>query len=444
MNYYPGASLKQMGLLHSAQYYFQKVVKEGPGSGSLYTTALAKMVEISETTKDPIYLIRTIDKVDPDDYPGKVKDDLYYYQGVADFSRGDYTRAKRSFSKLGKSSDHYIQARYHIGVIYNLEDRRKAAIRTFADIVKGDFRGDPADISHIKQLSYINMARIRYSVEQFERSASLYERLPRYQTYWPTALYEASWAHFMGENREHKALGHLLTLNSPFFEQVWLPEQHILEALTYYRICEYKEVTRILDEFKADYEPVQTTIEELLAPYTAGERPLRDLYQRLYGVRSKEYRDLPVAVFAHIEANREFAGPHNRVLQIESELARIRSIKPQWRDAEVGKGIEELLKKQRKIYMKFAGTALANELGTVRDQLGDLMGQEALIRFEVVSGEYEKYAKAFRNPEVAEVNENVEFDFATNPDVIFWPFNDEYWQDELGYYERVEAGDCKE
>jgi hypothetical protein len=281
-------------------------------------------------------------------------------------------------------------------------------------------------------------------VEQYEKAGRFYDRLPRLETYWPTALYEASWAHFMGENREHKALGHLLTLDSPFFDRVWLPEARILEALTFYRICEYSEVTRILDGFKSEYLPVQTTIDELLAPYKDGDRPLRDLYKRLYGVRSKDYRDLPVAVYAHVEANRDFAGPHARVLQIESELSRIRSLKPQWRDSEVGQATEEMLKKQRKIYMKFAGIALANQLGTIRDQLADLMGQEALIRFEVVSGEYEKYAKAFRNPEIAEVNESVEFDFATNPNLIFWPFNDEYWQDELGYYERVEPGDCKE
>jgi len=444
VHYYLGASLKQMGLLHSAQYYFQKVVKEGASTGALFSSSLQKMVDISDTTKDPIYLIRTIDKIDPDDYPGKVKDDLYYYQGVRDFERKDFTRAKRNFAKLGKSSRHYIQARYQIAVIYNSQDRKKAAIRTFADIVKGNFNGDPKTIAEVKQLSYINMARIRYGVEQYERAAGLYGKLPRLTKYWGTALYEAAWAHFMGENREHKALGQLLSVRSPFFDRTWLPESAILEALTFYRICEYQEVEAILDGFKAKNVPIQTTISELLEPYKTGEKRFPALYKQLYGTDSKDFRRLPTAVYGHIESNRKFAGPHNRVLQIERELERIKTLKPQWRDSEVGRSTVTLLRKQRKVYMKFAGVALANELGAVHDQLADLMGQEALIRFEVVSGEYEKYARAFRNPEVAEVDEGVEFDFATNPDVIFWPFNDEYWQDELGYYERVEPGDCKE
>ena len=444
VHYYLGASLKQMGLLHSAQYYFQKVVKDGPDTGPLFSSSLQKMVDISDSTKDPIYLIRTIDKIDQDDYPGKVKDDLYYYQGVRDFERKDFTRAKRNFAKLGKASSHYIQARYQIGVIYNNQDRKKAAIRTFADIVKGNFNGDPKTIAEVKQLSYINMARIRYGVEQYERAAGLYGKLPRLTKYWGTSLYESAWAHFMGENREHKALGQLLSVRSPFFDRTWLPESAILEALTFYRICEYQEVQAILDEFKATNVPIQNTITELLEPYKAGEKRFPELYRQLYGTQSKDFRKLPTSIYAHIESNRKFAGPHNRVLQIERELERIKTLKPQWRDSEVGSSTVKLLKKQRKVYMKFAGVALANELGAVHDQVADLMGQEALIRFEVVSGEYEKYERAFRNPEVAEVDEGVEFDFATNPDVIFWPFNDEFWQDELGFYERVEPGDCKE
>lgn len=444
MDYWLGTALKDLGMLHASQVYFQKVVKAGPSSGSLFTNALAKMVQISDTTKDPIYLIRTIDQISEDDYPGKVKDDLYYFQGVRDFERNEYARARRNFAKLGRSSKHYSQARYHLGVIYNAQDRKKQAFKTFLGIVNGDFRGDADTIAAVKQLSVINLARIRYGVEQFGKAAEFYEKMPRDADYWPTSLYESAWAYFMAENKENKALGNLLTLSSPFFTRNWLPEAKILEALTYYRICEYKEVEGLLDSFKAEYGPAQEAIDELLAPYESGERPLRDLYSRLYSKSSKDYRKLPVAVYARAEGNRAFAGPHNRVLQIEKELQQIKSQKAQWRDSEVGKAMTDLLKKQRKVYMRFAGAALANELGSVRDELATLMGQEALIRFEVVSGEYQKYADRFRNPEAAEVDEGIEFDFATNPDRVYWPFNNEFWHDELGYYERIEPGDCKE
>jgi hypothetical protein len=37
----------------------------------------------------------------------------------------------------------------------------------------------------------------------------------------------------------------------------------------------------------------------------------------------------------------------------------------------------------------------------------------------------------------------VDLDFATAVDFIYWPFNGEFWQDELGYYQYTEQGSCK-
>ena len=445
--YYLADSLYKLGLLHSAQVYFQKVVKAGADTGSYFSNALLRLVAIADKTKDPIYLIRTIHKIDADDYPGKVKDDLYYYAGVADFERQDFKAAKRSFARLGKSSTHYYKARYYIGVIQNTQNKKAAAAKTFSSILKGEYIGDPAEISSVKQLAMINIARIYYAAERFPRAADLYENIGksvRGGEYWGTALYESAWAYFMSENREHKALGHLLTLSSPFFERDFIPDATILEALTYYRICEFKEVQVLLDQFKDTYGPIQTAITKMLPEDASDLNAARDLYVDLYGKRSREYRKLPLAVFARLEADRSFAGPHNRVLQIQNELSRIRAMKPQWRDAEIGKGLVKQLKSQSKAYKKFAGAALANKLGSLKDQIADLMGQEALLRFEMVSGEYRTYLAKFRNPETAETEEGVEFDFATNPDVIYWPFNGEFWEDELGYYERIEPGACTE
>ena len=445
--YYLADSLYKLGLLHSAQVYFQKVVKAGPDTGSYFSNSLLRLVAIADKTKDPIYLIRTIHKIDADDYPGKVKDDLYYYAGVADFERQDFKAAKRSFARLGKSSTHYYKARYYVGVIQNTQNKKAAAAKTFSSILKGEYIGDPAEISAVKQLAMINIARIYYAAERFPRAADLYENIGksvRGGEYWGTALYESAWAYFMSENREHKALGHLLTLSSPFFERDFIPDATILEALTYYRICEFQEVQVLLDQFKDTYGPIQTAITKMLPEDASDLNAARDLYVDLYGNKSRQYRKLPLAVFARLEADRSFAGPHNRVLQIQTELSRIRAMKPQWRDAEIGKGLVKQLKSQSKAYKKFAGAALANKLGSLKDHIADLMGQEALLRFEMVSGEYRTYLEKFRNPETAETEEGVEFDFATNPDVIYWPFNGEFWEDELGYYERIEPGACTE
>lgn len=448
--FYLGTALYQMKLYHSAQQYFDMVVKEGPGAGAYYSKSLANLVYIADQTHDPIYLIKkVVSKIDPDDYPNTVRDDLYYYQAVRNFEGEDLKSARRNFGKVAPQSEKYLQARYYMGVIYNKEGKQKRAVQTFDSIIKdiraGKVLGEPQLRADIAQLSLIGIARIYYAVGQYKQSRKYYGYVDRDAAQWPVAHYETAWANFMAEGRENQALGNILTVTSPFFDDLWLPEVYLLEALTYYRICEYKEVERLLNNFETRYAPVQESIDNLLKDYAGDNpRPFRDLYARLYGTRGDAWQDLPVAIFARIEANRGFAGPHSRVLQIERELASVSQARSQWRESELGKGLRKMLKKELKLYMKIAGISLANELGRVSDELGDLLGQEALLRFEVVNGEYEKWASAFRNPTLTDVNEKVEFDFATNPDLVYWPFNNEFWEDELGYYEKAEPGDCKE
>jgi hypothetical protein len=433
-----------MGLIHSAQYYYQKVVKKGPSAGPYFAKSLAEMVHISERTKDPIYLVKNISKIDPDDYPGTVKDDLYYYSGIDAFDKREYTAAKRAFSRLGKSNPHYIQARYYLGVISNIKKKKTKAFGVFKSIYLGDFRADPEIKGNIKRLSMLNMARLYYASERFDQAIRLYEMVPRLTPQYPAAMHEAAWAYFMSQGKENEALGHTLTLSSPFFEDEWLPEVPLIEALTYYTICEYKEVQARLDGFKAKYAPIAAEIQKLLPEDTQDLSAAGKLYKKLYSRGNPAYRRLPAAVFSAVEANNQFAGPHNRVLQIQHELREAKAQKAGWAKKAIGKAVVKNLKKEHRIYMKLAGIQLTNELARLRDQISDLMGQEALLRFEMVSGEYKTAERNFRNPDLANVDEQVEFDFATNYKKIYWPFNDEFWEDELGYIVRAETGDCKE
>ncbi len=443
IRYYLGADLKAMGLLHAAQVQFQAVVREGPQTGALFASALGRMVEISDRTNDPIYLVRSVGRIDPRDFPARVEDDLWYYLGVRDFERGNLDAALDAFERVGRGNDHHVQALYHLAVIAAVEGRDEDAVDLFAEIAAGDLRGDPVTVARVQQLSLIGLARIRYAQERYEASVTEYETFPRETGYWPVAMYESAWGWFRQEGGESRALGQLQAVRSPFFDHVWLPEAPILEALTLYRMCEFDEVLGVLDSMREEAGPLAATLDELLEPHATGELPLGELYRRLYGVDSEDHRRIPAALFAHIEADRRFAGPHNRVLQIERELARIGGLKPQWRDAPVGRSTERTLLRQRRVYMRLSGAALGNALAEARDQLVDLMSQDQLLRFEVLSGQLEDLVGRADNP-VPEVVEEVRIGYATSTDRVYWPWAGEYWRDELGYYDRPNRGACVE
>lgn len=444
IHYYLADSLYKLELYHSAQVYFIKVVRAG--KGTYFAPALTKLVYIWRKTNDPTALVQLIADIEPEDFPSKVRSDLMYLLGRREFDEKNYNRALKYLSQVSDRSDHYIQAMYVQGVIYNRQGKLKQAVGKFVDILKESaVYGDPAEIEKVRHLSLLNIGRIYYGIEQYSKASSkYYEWVPRDSEYWPEALFEASWSYFMTEGHENRALGHIMTLESPFFDETyWMPEMEILKALIYYRICEYDEVGLVLDEFEAEYGPVVDEIKGFVKTYADRELPPEHAYKTIYGKRSDYYEKLPLAVYSYIEMDQTFMGPHLHVIQIEKEIEMVRGMKPQWKSSPAGEAVTERLLGDRERYMKRSGIVLVNKLNDVRKTLEGLMGQSALIRFEVASGEYRKYTKMFRNPDAVDIYEKLEFEFATNPEYTYWPFNNEFWSDELGYYIFTEKGSCE-
>ena len=90
-----------------------------------------------------------------------------------------------------------------------------------------------------------------------------------------------------------------------------------------------------------------------------------------------------------------------------------------------------------------AGKALLRNMVTLAKQLGDLIGQAQIIRFEVVDAQREGYIYAQSHIDLKDTSKGQNIDFATSPKFIYWPFNGEYWKDELGWYHYTEQAKCK-
>ena len=69
--------------------------------------------------------------------------------------------------------------------------------------------------------------------------------------------------------------------------------------------------------------------------------------------------------------------------------------------------------------------------------------QSEIIRFEVVDAQRSEYEYRAQNLEDLTAGEQQRIDFAVNRDLIYWPFNGEFWRDELGYYRYTEYGSCQ-
>jgi hypothetical protein len=445
IEYYLAKSLYDMGMYHGAQHYFMQVVRSGPTS-PYFKYALPRLVAIAELTGNDTELLRIVDKIPPEAFPRAAKNHLYYLKGRKLFEDGELSDASSYLQQISTKSELYMRARYFDGIINNERRKLKSAVLAFRDVMQSEPPVTDSrraeEIENTKDLALMNIARIYYGLQRFENADNYYSQVRRNSTYWPESLFERAWSKFMVQDL-NQALGLLLTVNSPYYSmQEFIPEVEILRALTFFNLCEYDEVERQLDDFDSKYSPMVSELEAFLEPYKSKEgRKLADQAFDAYFEKGKADSRLNAAMFARILRNRDLSSLVRHLDMMDEEVAQVDAQKAAWRDT-VGEGIKRVIQKDRQRYKRKAGLYLLRELAYQYEHMNDLLFQAETIKFEVVDAQRLDYEFKMGNPDVSSEDE-APVDYATDPYTIYWPFNGEFWKDELGYYEYTERGICQ-
>lgn len=447
INYYLARSLEMLEMWHTAQHHYLRVIRR-PDS-QYFPYALPKLVKIARYTGDDTELKRIVTKIPPDAYPRNARSDMFYLLGVRAFDKDELSRAAKYFSQVGSSSPYYLKANYFQGVIYNEQGKLKSAVRAFRDVYREDIEvfNDPRylkEIEELKDLALINVARVYYGIERFDEAGNYYELVNRNSPQWPEALFEHAWSNFM-QNNLNDTLGQLLTVRSGFYnEDEWLPEASVLRALTYFNLCEYNKVDQILLGFEQTYRPMHEEMRDFTKQYASSEgRKLADqAWLAYFGDQQQTESKLPKALFNRVLRNGELAGivRHLDIMEEEEEL--IARQKSRWADA-LGPYLRKVLEKDRQRYQRRAGLLFLKEMARQSNKLADLLTQSEIVRFEVVDAQRVDYQYKASSAGIGDALDRVDLDFATAIEFIYWPFNGEFWKDELGYYHYTEQGSCK-
>jgi tetratricopeptide (TPR) repeat protein len=421
------------------------VVRQGPRN-PYFKYALPKLVSIAQINGNDTELLRIVDKIPPEQFPRQAKNHLSYLMGRKLYEDGELSEALRFFQQVSPRSDLYMRSKYFEGVIHNERSKYKSAVKAFRDVYQAEVPAtdirSAEELEDLQDLALLNIARIYYGLERFDNADNYYSLVSRDSLYWPQSLFERSWATFM-QNDLNLTLGLLLTVRTPYYaDYEFLPEATVLRALTFFSLCEYDEVERILLQFEDEHRPMRDELREFLGRYSTEEgRALADQAFEHYFERPHPGSTLDESFFLKILRNRDIAGIVRHLDMMDREELLIDAQKPVWRDS-VGAAIKEAMQADRQRYKRRAGLAMLREMSRQYEYIGDLIGQSEIIRFEVVDAQRVDYQYRASNPLVESAEERT-IDFATSRDVIYWPFNGEFWDDELGYYRYTEHTACE-
>jgi len=384
---------------------------------------------------------------------------LNYLLGRYKYRNRQFEEAIRLFNKVEDSSQYYIQAQFFAGTSYVQLKKSVPAVQAFQRIetaARSSVEGIE-DEDRIRDLAFLSMARTYYSASiQLDRETNAptvnaqklsaavknWNQIEPSSEYWLQALFEESWAYFMA-GQYPKALGNIHTLQSPYFPGAFYPEGEILKAVIYFSNCNYEAATTVVARFNKHYVPIQAELQKVLARFK-GEQQAEPFFKFLLSVRDGT-ADLPPNISGIVKesmSDRQLLRGIEYVRVLDEEMARFQQTSPAFRSSPLGNQVSEVLKIARDLAVQDAGDLARSRYQRNLEELAEHLRNGEKILIDITAAQRNELDQAIAKEQVTQQESKIFGVVKPDEEHMLWPFDGEYWRDELGFYRQVVESAC--
>jgi hypothetical protein len=431
-----------------------------------YNETLLWLAKLATDLPEPADIVERVGKYNQEQvgrFNNHEQQDLYwqlnYLLGRYKYRNGQYPEALGLFDKVNRKSKYYVQSQF-FGGVSNVQLRQsKPAVQAFQRILGAIEEGDVEveDEARMRDLAYLSMARTFYSasiklddqtnaptVDQTRLSAAVkyWNKVDVGSEYWLDALFEESWAYFMAGDYSH-ALGNIHTIESPYFPHASYPEADVLKAVIYFANCQYDDALAIVAKFRSKYEPIRDELTKTLDRFKKGSNQEEEFYKFLRDVRDdKANLDPKIAPIVKTSlSDRQLLRNLEYVRVLDEEDKRFNKAPSSFKGSKVADLVKDAVHDARELAVRNAGdlarTRYERNLADLNEQLRN--GQKILI--DITAAQRNQLDQAMQGAQVT-VEESKANIVKPDDEHVIWPFNGEYWRDELGFYRQTITSKC--
>ncbi|XXF81638.1 adventurous gliding motility protein GltC [Myxococcaceae bacterium GXIMD 01537] len=472
-------ALYRMGLYHSALGEFSKILALGEQT-KFFKTSLEWLFFISRKTKNETVILDEIARYANHEFPEKFRSEFRYLLARYHFVRGraldqvgqpadadkSFEEVKRLSLLIPRTDPFYARAKYLEGLSYFRFGNRNRdaagrradgnvlqAIESMKEVVRltratTGRNAEQAKLDQsLRELAFMQLARTHYGMQQNRFAIFYFNKVERGTTQWLESMFEASWANYRVGQYE-QALGNLITLSSPFFREEYFPEALILKAVIYYENCRYRESNIILQDFERTYLPVHDQLELLVKKnMEAGEYygVLSEVQKKNKDGLEKSETDVILERILRLAlTDQDLKKTNDSIIELEEEMDAFGGKGDTFRYSNLTKQLLEGLKEQRTGLVSKAGIMAKGKLETELVGLKQLLANGLRIKFETTSKEKEFLEEQLKAGGRTAIVKKYRFSVAVADDQLYWPYEGEYWRDELGTYQYTLTKGCIE
>jgi hypothetical protein len=438
--YYLGLTLSKLDLVQTAAFPLVEIVRSGPGQ--YQKKALNHLVVLANKLGEERLLQYSVEKLSPEELTESSKASFYLNLSEVAENNGNLEKAFAWAVKSYEANEKSEETLYQLGSLSLAKKDEKLALTYFTKLY--EMYQAKSVVDKRRGVLLMNLARTHYQMKEWDQAATYYRNLPKDHFYYRQSLKELSWTLFRG-GKFRSALSPLQSLSTPFYSQFYDPETLLLSGIIHLMSCQNEDVFRIMAEFDKSYIPGIKRMEGWLQE----NKPDEEYYTELTKAQT---------ALAHLKKTGQVKFDGNlpffilRTVLDESDIqARIAYLK---RLEEEDKKLQKLFSvsglttygsRNIKIQSEQAKKDLAKNvqahLKIFKSESENIVSQVAFLKYEMLDSK-----KADLKRQVASgdsVEGRLTRDYYAQNGYRYWPFQGEYWRDEIGSFQYVGQNLCK-
>jgi tetratricopeptide (TPR) repeat protein len=442
-------ALLQLGFLHSALGAIDEIAAQ-PNGHRYRAQSLPWLLELTQRMPDPApvlpilrrYVLAELEQTSATLQP-EAAAELWLLTGRAALGSDELDVALERLGRVASATPAYPQAQFLLGVAHVKQRHARPAIAAFRRMIDtSDDAGEAA--ARLRALGWLSLGRVYYTAafsaddkrqgKLLGSAVEAWSQVDASSTVWLDAMFESAWALFVTDEHS-RALGNLHALLSPFFAGAFYPEAHVLKSVIFFDSCQMSNASAALATFHAQYDPVRDQVGALTGDKLDSDAALELLASVDAG--ASELSPQVRSVLARVLGDRELARTRAGLAALDDEQRALDTAPSSLRASTLAQRIAQDLAVERSVRREQLGERVRARLDRLLSELQEVENQADTIEIEIIGYQRGELGIAPATPAASGSRVQVDSEH------VLWPFNGEYWRDELGFYRQEVTNHCR-
>lgn len=290
-------------------------------------------------------------------------------------------------------------------------------------------------------LLQVQKARLAYSDGKLLEATESLVKISRQSPAWHSGVLISAWSAYRAKDY-NLALGQLMTLTSPYLVGKFNPEAFVLQSAALYRLCYFEGSLESLRKLRALYNGMPQSIDRFTRTYGNRYQLVSAIINYARGTSNADEGSYPAGHYEYIMDGLLSSDP---IAEVDRSLSQVKREQDNMGEllasARMNSRLQGVYRREleeaRKEYYRKGLKAATKRLSAMRREAADALENALAIEVEVNTRIRDRLITGKSSQ-----MRDVDFDAEVKKGYEFWPFQGEYWQDEVGGYAFATSDVC--